>query len=265
MSKRDLKALGASVVNTSRLRSGTTARTERMADDDLEALGRVQELEQKLEMAEQAVNKKDKEIEAKNAEMEEMWRQAESELQEARELADDYKKTLEQERTDAKLLEAELERLTAVGERMEMEMRDQQELQRLRQVEQLRQQFDKERERHREETDRNAALVATLQKELEASKSTSESPCRESESGGGSSKKKSLKMRVEVKNWHPSLCQVMGMAALVRQPQCLRVVEGTPLVVRVALHLIVWPHLVVSEYGVDQTLVVCSWCCTLWW
>ena len=201
MSKRDLKALGASVVNTSRrleLRSGTTARTERMAEeqnDDLEALGRVQELEQKLEMAEQAVNEKDKEIEAKNAEMEEMRRQAESELQEARELADDLKKTLEQERTDAKLLEAELERLTAVGERMETEMRDrenQQELQRLRQVEQLRQQFDKERERHREEMDRNAALVATLQKELEASKATSESPCRESESGGGSSKKKSV-------------------------------------------------------------------------
>ena len=176
MSKRDLKT---SVVNTSRLlelRSGTTARTERMAEgqnDDLKVLGRIQEMEQKLELAEQAVNEKDKEIEAKNAEMEEMRRQAESELQEARELADDLIRTLAQERTDAKSLEAELERLTAVGERMEMEMRDREnqlELQRLRQVEHLRQQFDKERERHREEMDWNAAQVATLQKELEASK-----------------------------------------------------------------------------------------------
>ena len=112
MSKKDLKALGASVVNTSRwleLRSETTAQMERMEEgqnnsDDPEALGRVQELEQKLEMADQAVNDKDKEIEAKNTEMEERRQHTASELQEARELAEDLKRMLEQERTDAKSL-----------------------------------------------------------------------------------------------------------------------------------------------------------------
>ena len=62
MSKRDLKALGASAVNTSKrleLRSGTTARTEEMETEQndcegTEVLERFQELEQKLEMAKQA-------------------------------------------------------------------------------------------------------------------------------------------------------------------------------------------------------------------
>lgn len=65
MSKRDLKALGAAQVDTSRrleLRSGITARTQAMetmeepgSEEDSELMGRVQELEQKLAMAEQAV------------------------------------------------------------------------------------------------------------------------------------------------------------------------------------------------------------------
>ena len=45
---------------------------------------RVQELEQKLEMAEEAVNTKDEEIQAKCAELEQCRQQAALELQEAR-------------------------------------------------------------------------------------------------------------------------------------------------------------------------------------
>ena len=97
MSKRDLKALGASAVNTSKrleLRNGTTARTEAMETEQndregTEALECFQELEQKLEMAEQAVNEKDNEIESKNVEMEETRRRMMTELQEARDLAEE--------------------------------------------------------------------------------------------------------------------------------------------------------------------------------
>ena len=39
----------------------------------------------------------------------------------------------------------------------------------------------------------------------------------------------------------------MGTVASVRQPQSLRVEGRTPLVARVALHQIVWPHLVVTS------------------
>ena len=51
-------------------------------------------------------------------------------------------------------------------------------------MERLRQQFDRERERHREEVEKGAALVAALQEELKVLKEKCESPSeRESDSG----------------------------------------------------------------------------------
>ena len=68
---------------------------------------------------------------------------------------------------------------------MELQDREKElELERLQQVEVLRQQFDRERERHREEVEKNAALVAALQEELRILKEKCESPSeRESNSG----------------------------------------------------------------------------------
>ena len=61
-----LKGLGVSGVDALqrlKLRSRTTAQLEKMnGEENSELVGRVQELEQKLEMAEQAVNAKDQEI-----------------------------------------------------------------------------------------------------------------------------------------------------------------------------------------------------------
>ena len=54
-------------------------------------MGHVQELKQKLEMAEQAVNTKDKKIEAKRAELEESKQQAALELQEAHKMSEELK------------------------------------------------------------------------------------------------------------------------------------------------------------------------------
>ena len=200
MSKRDLKALGVSGVDTSRrleLRSGTTARQEKMEENG-ELVGRVQELQQKLEMAEQAVNAKDQEIEAKCAEFDESKRQAALELQEARKISEELKGALERERenagrwsedaeqwkTQAQNLE---EQFSQLQERHVAELQDREkelELERLRQVEALRQQFDRERERHRKEVEKTAALVAALQEEIRILKEKSESPSeRESDSG----------------------------------------------------------------------------------
>ena len=84
MSRRDSKALGAVEVNTSQrleLCSGTTALLERL-DIEGESVDseRVQELEQKSEMADEAVNAKDEEIQAKCAELEQCRQQAALEL-----------------------------------------------------------------------------------------------------------------------------------------------------------------------------------------
>ena len=81
----DLKVLGMSQVDTSRrleLRSGTTARvqTEELEmegeENDGELLGRVQELKEKLAMAEQAVNSKEAEIKSRYTELDEAKSQA---------------------------------------------------------------------------------------------------------------------------------------------------------------------------------------------
>ena len=206
MSRRDLKALGAGAVDTSRrleLRSGITARLEELEmgeeNESSELVEHVQELEQKLEMAEQAVDAKDEKIKAKCVELEQCKRKAALELQEARKISEELKETLERERKEAEQrwskdagqwkghareLEEELFQLQ---ERCERELQNKEkelELERLRQVEALRQQFDRERERHREEVKKKAALITTLQEELKALKGKHESPSeRESDSG----------------------------------------------------------------------------------
>ena len=60
-------------------------------NESSELVGRVQELEQKLEMAEQAVNAKDEEIQARCVELEQCKQQASLELQEARRISEELK------------------------------------------------------------------------------------------------------------------------------------------------------------------------------
>lgn len=199
MSIRDLKALGAKAVDTLRrleLRSGTMARlsspsTPGMAEHEenaTEMLPRIQELEQKLEMAEQAVFTKDQELQEVREELERTQAIAAEDLLEARSLAEEAKGTLERVRADAtrlgahaRELEEQLEQVKTEARKKLEDQEDKLELARLRQVEALRQQFDKEREKHYEELERNAALVDGLRKKLESREAAVRESISESE------------------------------------------------------------------------------------
>ena len=153
MSARELRSLGSMTTVASRLRSGTSAESglNTMVDEtegDSESR-EVQELQQKLLIIAE-------ELEAVRSELT-------AELQQA-------KQETETERQRAAELEREVDRLStgAASELDAVKMR--MELDRLRQVEELRRQFDRERDQHRCDREGDAKVIQDLKKELAAEK-----------------------------------------------------------------------------------------------
>ena len=170
MSNRELKSLISDQQNLpavrTRLRSGKVAA---MSDDDTsgeETASQILELQQKLSMAHEELEKTKTEADKQIQEARETVEKATQEAIEAKQAAGEWQ-------TRVADLERELERADkfvtdSTKERKQWELEA--ELERLRQLEDLRQRFDKERERHREERERDAATVERLKKELESEK-----------------------------------------------------------------------------------------------
>ena len=199
MSKRELKSLdivteSGETCTGRKLRSGTVLRQppsqqpepEAMDDDEAATLEATQiiELRQKLALAEQAVNEKDRELREMANKLEEVEKKAE-ELEQARDVATtkltEASEALDQatekfgaERSELIGRVEELEKnADAYSERAERELEGQgmkMELEKLRELEALRRKFDLEREQHRLEREKDAAVIAELKLALETKK-----------------------------------------------------------------------------------------------
>ena len=146
------------MTTTSRLRSGVSTDATMDESNSEDATSEAQELQQKLTMA--------------TVELEMVWTTLTTELQQAKEEAEAVRQQAEAARRQAEELEREVERLMAERDLTEnSKMRA--ELDKLRQIEDLRCQFDREREQHRNERGRDAAAILELKKELAAVKKLS--------------------------------------------------------------------------------------------
>ena len=223
MSKRELKSLNAAnstetVDKRLRLRSGTVLQflppdlqqSEVMQMDDDETTTQVIELQQKLVLVEQAVNEKDlklqeavsklEEVEEKASELELELANGEAiaELQKAKEALDQAKGKFNIERRELVECLEELEKsLEERSECANCELEGQGMRLELRELETIQQKFDCEREQHRLERERDAAVIAELKRSLESKEGllSKEKPAGEggdglTDSGGESSSAK---------------------------------------------------------------------------
>ena len=178
MSRRELNSLirKGVVTTTSRLRSGESTQVQRDMDEDQtvdgmqETVSDSQELQQKLVMV-------GEELETMRADYEQQLKTREAaecvkeENEDQRHKILELKHELEEETQWRKEVERELveviESVNTVNHKWSADMetvRMRIELDGLKQLEEVRRQFDKERERHREELERDAALIAEKRK-----------------------------------------------------------------------------------------------------
>ena len=198
MSKRELKSLDAvtesgETCTGRKLRSGTVLRRPPSQQPEPEAMddeaatleaAQIIELQQKLALAEQAVNEKDRElremenklgeVEKKAEELEQARDAATTKLAEASEALDQATEKFVAERSELIGRVEELEKnVSACSECAARELEGQgmkMELEKLREVEALRRKFDLEREQHRLEREKDAAVIAELKLALEPKK-----------------------------------------------------------------------------------------------
>ena len=197
MSKRELKSLDVVACGETyrrlELRSGTVLRfsppqtePETMSDSETVTAeaAQVLELQQKLALAEQAVNEKDlrlkeavsklEQVEEKANELEQAKKEAVIDLSEAREALEQAEEKFGAERSELIGRLGELEKsLEECSERARCELEGQgmkMELEKLRELEALRRKFDCEREQHRLERERDATVIAELKRGLEPKK-----------------------------------------------------------------------------------------------
>ena len=173
MSRRELRSLTSegTVATLSRLRSGKHEQPATMSTSDLETETHeddapetplVQELRQKLAIV--------------ATELETVRAELTTQLQQTIEMADNAKEESEEQRRRAQDLECELETKSQVVHELEEELgrekeqwetiRMRTELDGLKQLEDVRRQFDRERERHRKELEQQASVIEKLKQEL---------------------------------------------------------------------------------------------------
>ena len=181
MSRRELSSLirEGAVTTASRLRSGESAQVQRDMDEDQtvdgmqETVSDSQELQQKLVMAGEELETVRADYEQQLSQTREAAERAKEENEDQRHKILELKHELEEETQRRKEVECELaevsESVNTVNDKWSADMETMRmriELDGLKQLEEVRRQFDKERERHREELERDAALIAELKRKL---------------------------------------------------------------------------------------------------
>ena len=179
MSRRELNSLirEGAVTTASRLRSGESAQVQRDMDEDQtvdgmqETVSDSQELQQKLVMAGEELETVRADYEQQLSQTREAAERAKEENEDQRHKILELTHELEEETHRRKEVERELaevsESVNTVNDKWSADMETMRiELDGLKQLEEVRRQFDKERERHREELERDAALIAELKRKL---------------------------------------------------------------------------------------------------
>ena len=181
MSRRELNSLirEGAVTTASRLRSGESAQVQRDMNEDQtvdgmqETVSDSQELQQKLVMAGEELETVRADYEQQLSQTREAAERAKEENEDQRHKILELKHELEEETQRRKEVECELaevsESVNTVNDKWSADMETMRmriELDGLKQLEEVRRQFDKERERHREELERDATLIAELKRKL---------------------------------------------------------------------------------------------------
>ena len=187
MSRRKLNSFirEGAVTTASRLRSGESAQVQRDMDEDQtvdgmqETVSDSQELQQKLVMAGEELETVRADYEQQLSQTREVAERAKEENEDQRHKILELKHELEEETQRSKEVECELaevsESVNTVNDKWSADMETMRmriELDGLKQLEEVRRQFDKERERHREELEHDAALIAELKRKLATLEST---------------------------------------------------------------------------------------------